>query len=244
MLKLDLFEGFTMSIFSMLLFAFILLSFFNPFRCCYRSVRGSLFSALAHILIAPFGLVRFRHFFLADVLTSFVKPLVDIRYCLCFFVGTVSWLHDDRVTCENGSPTQRTLNLVITLLPYWVRFLQCFHKYFETRLKSHLFNALKYGISLLIPVVSSLYHDHPDTYLVPFLLTSILGAGYSFFWDIYMDWGLLRRWKTPNFGLRRKLLYPSAFYYQAVLIDLFLRFAWLVSLYPALLLDEFWGLYF
>ena len=97
---------------------------------------------------------------------------------------------------------------------------------------NHLFNALKYFLSLLIPVISLAYHYDPS-YFYLFLLISGIGASYSFMWDIYMDWGLLRSWSPKHFGLRKKTLYARKAYYIAVVIDLFLRFAWLVSLYPA-----------
>ena len=123
MFKLDLFAGFTISIFSFILFIFILLSFINPFKCCYRSIRFSIWKTLGHAAIAPFGLVRFRHFFLADVLTSLVKPLTDIRYCFCYFIGTLAWLHDDINQCQPTSQSSSIyINLGITLFPYWMRF--------------------------------------------------------------------------------------------------------------------------
>lgn len=31
-------------------------------------------------MIAPFGYVRFKDFFLGDILTSMVKPLIDIYF--------------------------------------------------------------------------------------------------------------------------------------------------------------------
>ena len=71
---------------------------------------------------------------------------------------------------------------------------------------NHLFNALKYLLSLLIPVVSLVYHNNPS-YVGLFLLTSGIGASYSFMWDVYMDWGLLRSWTPHRFGLRKKILY-------------------------------------
>ncbi len=42
----------------------------QPFRIFYRRGRYQLLLTLWNIVISPFGLVRFRHFFLADILTS------------------------------------------------------------------------------------------------------------------------------------------------------------------------------
>ena len=71
-------------------FAFILIIIhaillFNPFKYLYRAFRFELLYSLAHNIIAPFGLVRFKDFFLGDVLTSLVKPLIDVYFVMCFF---------------------------------------------------------------------------------------------------------------------------------------------------------------
>ena len=57
----------------------------QPFHFFYRGGRIALAQTLWNILISPFGLVRFRHFFIADIITSFVQPLRDIGYVGCFF---------------------------------------------------------------------------------------------------------------------------------------------------------------
>ena len=45
---------------------------FQPFHFLFKRGRVALALTLWNILISPFGLVRFRHFFLADIVTSFV----------------------------------------------------------------------------------------------------------------------------------------------------------------------------
>jgi hypothetical protein len=47
----------------------------NPFHFMYLQGRWQVAKTLGHILISPFGLVRFRHFFLADVMTSMTTPI-------------------------------------------------------------------------------------------------------------------------------------------------------------------------
>lgn len=102
--------------------------------------------------------MRFRHFFLADILTSLVKPIVDVRYCICYFLVTKSWLNDEDQGCfTSESESSLIIDLVITMLPYWFRFAQCFKKFYETRLKVQLLNALKYFIALMIPLTSLAY---------------------------------------------------------------------------------------
>jgi EXS family len=85
LLKLEfLFEkaiaGFTLGVLA--IFAFMCI---QPFHCLFKRGRVALGQTLWNILISPFGLVRFRHFFLADIITSFVQPLKDLGYMGCFF---------------------------------------------------------------------------------------------------------------------------------------------------------------
>ncbi len=185
---------------------------------------------------------------MADVLTSIVKPLVDIRYCICYFLVTTAWLHDSNQNkCETKQDsTFIGIDLAITMLPYWFRFAQCLHKFYYTRLKAHLLNATKYFLSLMIPVTSTIAHmnhnSDPAYYL--FIAVSIIGATYSYTWDLYMDWGLLRSNKPGHRFLRDTIMYPAWCYYVAAVIDLFLRFAWIISLLPMAVLHELWGEYF
>ena len=70
-------------------------------------------------------------------------------------------------------------------------------------MKAHLLNAGKYFVSLLIPIFSSL-NNHADTLAlyILFIGVSAIGAMYSYVWDIYMDWGLMRTTKKGHFMLR------------------------------------------
>jgi len=61
--------------FTLLCLLLFLISCINPFPIFYRSTRIQILYTLGHIIASPFGLVRFRHFFLADVLTSIITPL-------------------------------------------------------------------------------------------------------------------------------------------------------------------------
>jgi hypothetical protein len=60
--------------------------------------------------------------------------------------------------------------------------------------------------------------------------TFVSSSLYSFFWDVYMDWGLGR----PKFQfLGPRLMYPSrSSYYATIGVDLVLRFAWVLTLVP------------
>ena len=71
-LKLEfLFEkavaGFTLGV--LFFFTFFCI---NPFHFLYKKGRVALAQTLWNIIISPFGLTRFRHFFIADIFCSLV----------------------------------------------------------------------------------------------------------------------------------------------------------------------------
>lgn len=81
--------------------------------------RFELFYSLYNIAIAPFGLVRFRDFFLADVITSMGHPLVDIGTTMAYFGGS-HWEKRDHKVAKVGF-----LNVYViafAYLPFWWRF--------------------------------------------------------------------------------------------------------------------------
>ena len=70
-----------------------------------------------------------------------------------------------------------------------------------------------------------------DVTLYIFIGISLIATCYSYGWDLYMDWGLIRSTKSGKWGLRDKILLPSWFYYYAALSNLILRFAWVLPLF-------------
>ena len=59
-------------------------------------VGTGLFSTLKEVVTAPFGTVTFFTAFVGDVLTSMVRPLVDMSFTLCFYF-TGEWKLHHRV---------------------------------------------------------------------------------------------------------------------------------------------------
>jgi hypothetical protein len=99
-------------------------------------------------------------------------------------------------------------NYAIAFVPYWFRFLQCLNKYYYTRVKPHLFNAGKYFFSMMMQLVNIPFiksSGNPGYGI--FIGVSIFSSLYSYTWDIYMDWGLLRSNEVGKKYLRHKILY-------------------------------------
>ena len=71
---------------------------FNPFKFWYHTFRKELAVTLFNLMIAPFGSVRFKDFFVADILTSLVKPIEDLMFLTCYFqdkdkIAKKNWIH-------------------------------------------------------------------------------------------------------------------------------------------------------
>ena len=77
--------------------------------------------SLGHIIIAPFGKVRFRDFFLADVITSMGSSLGDL--------GLIA------IMIRDGTEADKTdialYFTIISFAPYWWRFWQCLNKWYK-----------------------------------------------------------------------------------------------------------------
>lgn len=70
---------------------FFIMIFIQPFHIFYKRARAEIFYSLWSGLIAPFGRVKFRDFFLADLMTSFVAPLRDLGMSVVFFASGKWW---------------------------------------------------------------------------------------------------------------------------------------------------------
>ena len=57
-----------------------------PLDIFNRAFRYEMMVATYYTILAPFCPVRFKDFFLGDVLTSMTKPLVDACFMMCFLV--------------------------------------------------------------------------------------------------------------------------------------------------------------
>lgn len=124
--------------------------------------------------------------------------------------------------------------LAIAFLPYWFRLAQCFRRYHDCKMKVHLVNAGKYFSVILIQFANIFKTKlKGETTLNIFIAMNLISTIYSYSWDLYMDWGLLRSKKQGTFMLRPKILLPASFYYYAIVSNLILRFGWVAALYAS-----------
>ncbi|KAL0477227.1 phosphate transporter PHO1 [Acrasis kona] len=164
-----------------------------PLHAFHLNARWTLLKTLINLFLTPFGQIRFRETFAADILTSMVIAITDTMYMFCYFFSN-AWNkphEDNKCTVFN-----QYAGPCLTCLPYVWRLLQSLKKYYDTKAKSHLMNAGKYTSALTVIVFNTIHTNVEGTnnwatfrylWLVCVVFTSL----YAFMWDTVMDWGLV-----------------------------------------------------
>eukprot|EP01114_Cavostelium_apophysatum_P020415 TRINITY_DN6833_c0_g1_i2.p1 TRINITY_DN6833_c0_g1~~TRINITY_DN6833_c0_g1_i2.p1 ORF type:complete len:406 (+),score=62.61 TRINITY_DN6833_c0_g1_i2:162-1379(+) len=190
---------------------------------------------LGRIIISPLRPVFFKDFFLADQLLSIAIVLMDMGFTICYYTRE-SWdvnYHDG--ACEAKRPL---VDPIIAAFPLYWRIMQCFRRYRDSKDKYNLVNAGKYGTSLLVVLFSALKPKFYWGFYV-WIALAIIATVYALVWDLKMDWNLLqfrRNRKAPL--LRKHLIFPTYYYYSAMVIDGCLRFGWTMSISTDILLNQ------
>jgi hypothetical protein len=217
----------------------VLVVLFCPFNIMYRTNRFFLISCAWHCLCAPLYKVTLLDFFLADQLTSQVQAFRSLEFYVCYY----GWGDFKRRsnTCQD-SDIYRIFYLIVAIIPYWSRFLQCMRRLFGDKDWMHALNGLKY-MSIIVAISMRTIHEIVTREIVQRNSTNMGLSGFSWqiiagstsifatilatYWDIVMDWGLLRKSST-NPWLRDKLLVPSrSVYFVAIVSNILLRLAWM-----------------
>ncbi|RVE61409.1 hypothetical protein OJAV_G00170390 [Oryzias javanicus] len=230
----------------LILYGCFLLFLINPFKTCYYKSRFWLLKLLFRVVTAPFHRVGFADFWLADQLNSLVTVLMDLEYMICFYSFELDWtdrngLLNSGKVCNSYSYGVRA---VIKILPAWFRFVQCLRRYRDTkRAFPHLVNAGKYSTSFFVVAFAALYsthreQDHAQIFFYLHIACLVVSSCYTLIWDLRMDWGLFDRNAGENSFLREEIVYPhKAYYYSAIVEDVLLRFAWILTITVTTLTD-------
>eukprot|EP01122_Echinamoeba_exundans_P013346 TRINITY_DN581_c0_g1_i1.p1 TRINITY_DN581_c0_g1~~TRINITY_DN581_c0_g1_i1.p1 ORF type:complete len:942 (+),score=153.67 TRINITY_DN581_c0_g1_i1:915-3740(+) len=186
-----------------------------------------LLRTLCRIVAAPFVPVVFRDFFIGDQILSMVIALQDLEYVICYY-STDAWT--GKSACFGH---QFWVFPLIAALPVLWRLLQCLRRYRDTRDYHQLINAGKYGTALLVTASSAVRRAKPMAYTdVIWFLCVFAGTVYSFVWDVIKDWSLGSISNVRHKFLRSELLYPTAWYYTALIMNLGMRLMWTLTISP------------
>ncbi|KAL8247078.1 hypothetical protein R6Q59_008294 [Mikania micrantha] len=203
----------------------LLLIMVCPFNIMYRASRFFLIVNLWHFVCAPLYKVTFPDFFLGDQLTSQVQLLRIVEFYICYY----GWGDFKRRsnTC-NQSNTYEIFFILVAVIPYWFRFLQCMRQVFEQKDYGHAMNGLKY-LSTIVAVATRTIYVQRRGVVMRIMAASSSGAAtiYNTYWDMVKDWGLLNC-DSKNPLLRDKLMLPNkSVYFVAMVMNIILRLAWM-----------------
>ncbi|KAF5725377.1 phosphate transporter PHO1 9-like [Tripterygium wilfordii] len=177
--------------------------------------------------LVPLGLltVTLPDFFLADQLTSQVQALRNLEFYICYY-GWGDFMRRSN-TCQ-GSDIYDAFNLVVAIIPYWLRFVQCFRRLLEEKDGCQALNGLKYMSTIIAVAARTSYELNKGmSWKTTALVTSGVATVFNTYWDIVIDWGLLQR-NSRNPWLRDKLLVPNkSVYFVAMVLNVILRLAWM-----------------
>ncbi|CAM6125906.1 unnamed protein product [Calypogeia fissa] len=200
-----------------------------PLNIFYRSSRVFLLTALIHIVGSPLYKVVLADFFLADQLTSQVPMLRNMEYVMCFYLGGFFRTGSPQKCTSNHG--YRGLTYLISLLPYWWRLMQCARRYIDEVDSAHIANGGKY-LSALVAVAIRIQYGNASSkaWLAMSIVSSTVATFYQAYWDVVVDWGLLRR-DAKNRWLRDQLIMPKKkyIYFLSMGVNVVLRLAWLQS---------------
>jgi len=200
---------------------------FCPFKIFNYQGRKFLFDLTGESIASFLMKTDFRHVWFIDQLTTFIAPIRDMEYTLCYY----AYYNAPQNIIDQYCNKTRGVYLFIAYFPNIIRILQCCKQIFDSG-KSYPqnWNIGKYTMNIIVASLSFFWPSYPSLHIV-WLLATFISSCYSFYWDIKFDFGLLKKGK--GYPLREKLMYKNKlFYYFASFFDFFLRFLWLLTLSP------------
>lgn len=205
----------------------VILVIFYPFNIYYRSSRYFFLRSTFHCICAPFYKVTLPDFFLGDQFTSQVPALRCLEFYICYY-GWGDFKTRSNQCIDNA--TYKVLYIIIGVIPFWIRCIQCIRRLVEEKDFMQALNGLKY-FATIVALVMRTGHDLEwgVTWQIMAAVSSGITTIANTYWDIVIDWGLLQK-NSRNPWLRDKLLVPNkSVYFVAIVMNVLLRFAWMQS---------------
>ncbi|XP_034199371.1 phosphate transporter PHO1 homolog 10-like [Prunus dulcis] len=199
---------------------------FCPFNIIYRSSRFFFIRCLFRCIGAPLYPETSPDFFLADQLTSQVQALRSFVLYICYY-GLGEYSRRQSKCHSHG--VYNTLYFIIVVIPFWMRFLKCIRRFCEEKDVKHMRNGLKYFSTIVAVIIRTAYElkKGKTSWMVLALICSAVATTMNMYWDIVIDWGLLRT-KSKNKYLRDRLLVShKIIYFAAMVLNVVLRLAWM-----------------
>ncbi|XP_020220031.1 phosphate transporter PHO1 homolog 9 [Cajanus cajan] len=205
----------------------LLLITFCPFNIIYKSSRFFLIQCAFHCFCAPLYKINLPDNFLADQLTSQVQAYRSLEFYVCYYFWGNFKTRSNKCL---ESDVYKAFYLIVAIIPFWIRCLQCFRRLLEEKNTMHGLNGLKYISTIVALVMRTTNELHRGTvWKILAATSSSIATIVNTYWDIVIDWGLLRR-NSRNPWLREKLSVPNrSVYFVAMVLNVILRLAWMQS---------------
>jgi hypothetical protein len=172
----------------------------------------------------------FRHVFFMGQICSFIAPLRDLEYTICYYAYYDAPLWAKIEYCKKT----RGVYFFIAFIPNFLRILQNIKEIYDSKkLFPKLYSIINYCLSISVALLSFLWPQHPSLHIF-WLIFTFISSCCSFAWDIIIDFGFFE--KGDNYPLRNKLYYkPKIIYYLIAIYNFVLRFFWLLTISPEVL---------
>ncbi|KAH7532672.1 hypothetical protein FEM48_Zijuj04G0046900 [Ziziphus jujuba var. spinosa] len=184
------------------------------------------FSAITELVPLVIGLVTLPDFFVADQLTSQVQAFRSLEFYICYY----GWGDFKRRSNKcNESKVFKSFYYIVAIIPFWLRLLQCVRRMIEEKDKMQGLNGVKYFSIIIAVAMRTTFELRKGIMIWRILAAASSGIATILctYWDIALDWGLLRR-NSKNPWLRDKLIIPNkAVYFAVMVLNVILRLAWM-----------------
>jgi len=208
----------------------LLVVIFCPFRIWNYAGRAWLGKLAKESFVSFLFRTGFRHVYFMSQLCSFIAPMRDIEYTICYYAyyDAPSWAKKEY--CRNT----RGIYFFIAFFPNFIKILQsCREIHDSKKLFPKFYSIINSCLSISVALLSFLWPQYPSLHIF-WLIFTFISSCCSFTWDILIDFGFFEKGK--NFPLRNKLYYkPKFIYYFICLYDFILRFFWLLTISPEVL---------
>ena len=208
----------------------LLLVIFCPFRIWNYSGRAWLGKLAKESFSSFLFKTGFRHVYFMSQLCSFIAPMRDIEYTICYYAYYDAPIWAKKEFCRNT----RGIYFFIAFFPNFIKILQSIREIHDSKkVFPKLYSIMNSCLSISVALLSFLWPQFPSLHIFWIIMTFISSCC-SFFWDVVMDFGFFEEGK--NYPLRNKLYYkPKIIYYFICIYDFILRFFWLLTISPEVL---------
>mmetsp|Transcript_15231 Transcript_15231/g.33595 ORF Transcript_15231/g.33595 Transcript_15231/m.33595 type:complete len:409 (-) Transcript_15231:240-1466(-) len=182
-----------------------------------HSHRWHLLGQVGAVLLSPWTEPTPLRVLIGDILCSMPKIFTDALYTarLYYYFGSPKLGHGPGYLC---------LTVLLSVLPYSLRLLQVARCYHTSPQSIHLWNALKYSLSITVTLLNTArtHSADPRTLSALWLGVASVTTLFSYYWDVVVGWGLGHS-NSPNWGLRDELTFPPWVYYTCMVTNFLMR---------------------